>query len=158
MSASKLTPEAQRRIYQAIRAGNYKEVACQFAGISGTTLRNWVNRGKESREAGTDNCKYLHFLRGLEEAEAEAEVRNVAVIQKAAEKQWQASAWMLERRHPGRWARNDKQRLEVKAEVDVNDSSSKDRLQSILDGIAKRLGEEEGDSEFDGGGSESDSV
>ncbi len=158
MSASKLTPETQRRIYQAIRAGNYKEVACQFAGISGTTLRNWVNRGKESREKGNDKCRYYYFLRGLEEAEAEAEVRNVAVIQKAAEKQWQASAWILERRHPERWARNDKQRLEVKAEVDVNDTSSRDRLQGILDGIAQRLGEKESNPDPNGTGSKPDSI
>tara|TARA_R110002167_G_scaffold199684_1_gene402985 strand:+ start:2939 stop:3415 length:477 start_codon:yes stop_codon:yes gene_type:complete len=158
MPASKLNPRVQKRIYQAIRAGNYKEVACQFAGISGTTLRNWVSKGKEADAKGDENSVYYHFFKGLEEAEAEAEVRNVAIVQRAAEKQWQASAWMLERRHPGRWARNDKHRLEVKAEVDVNDSSSKDRLQSLLDGIAERIGTEEGDPESNGGGSKPDSA
>jgi len=159
MSASKLTPKVKQRIYQAIRAGNYKEVACMFAGISATTLRNWVNRGKAATDAESDKDSiYYDFLNGLEEAEAEAEVRNVAIVQKAAEKQWQASAWMLERRHPNRWGRNDKQRLEVSAEVEINDSSSRDKLQGILDGLAKRLREESGDSIPDGGGSESDSV
>lgn len=152
MSASKLTPEAQRRIYQAIRAGNYKEVACQFAGISGTTLRNWVNKGRQSEAKGNDNCVYYHFLKGLEEAEAEAEVRNVAIVQRAAEKQWQASAWMLERRHPDRWSRNDKHRLEVKAEVEVDDRSSRDKLKGLLDGIADRLREDTGDIKPDGTG------
>ena len=87
MSPSKLNPKVQKRIYQAIRAGNYKEVACQFAGISGTTLRNWVNKGKEAYAKGDDKNIYYHFLKGLEEAEAEAEVRNVAIVQRAAEKQ-----------------------------------------------------------------------
>lgn len=154
----KLNPKTQRKIYQAIRAGNYKEVACQFAGISHTTLRNWVKRGEESEAKGNENCIYYHFLKGLQEAEAEAEVRNVAIVQKAAEKQWQASAWMLERRHPDRWSRNDKQRLEVKAEVEVDDNSARDRLQGILDGIAKRLGEEEGNSKPDGTGGEPNSA
>ena len=90
---------------------------------------------------------------GLREAEAEAEVRNVAIVQKAAEKQWQASAWMLERRHPGRWARNDKQRIEMKAEVDVDDRSSKSKLEGILAGISERLREEESDASDDGSGS-----
>ena len=152
MSPSKLNPKVQKRIYQAIRAGNYKEVACQFAGICSTTLRNWVSKGKQSESKGNDNCVYYHFLKGLEEAEAEAEVRNVAIVQRAAEKQWQASAWMLERRHPDRWSRNDKHRLEVKAEVEVDDRSSRDKLKSLLDGIASRLQEDTGDIDIDGTG------
>jgi len=152
MSPSKLNPKVQKRIYQAIRAGNYKEVACQFAGISGTTLRNWVNKGRQSEAKGDDNCVYYHFLKGLEEAEAEAEVRNVAIVQRAAEKQWQASAWMLERRHPDRWSRNDKQRIEVKAEVEIDDRSSRDKLKGLLDGIADRLREDTGDIKPDGAG------
>ena len=84
MPASKLNPRVQKRIYQAIRAGNYKEVACQFAGISGTTLRNWVSKGKEADAKGDENSVYYHFFKGLEEAEAEAEVRNVAIVQRAS--------------------------------------------------------------------------
>ena len=158
MPPSKLNPKVQKRIYQAIRAGNYKEVACQFAGISGTTLRNWVNKGKEAYAKGDDNCVYYHFLKGLEEAEAEAEVRNVAIVQRAAEKQWQASAWMLERRHPDRWSRNDKQRIEVKAEVEVDDRSSRDKLKGLLDGIADRLREDTSDIKPDGTGGGPSSV
>tara|TARA_Y100001938_G_scaffold114142_1_gene156793 strand:- start:298 stop:756 length:459 start_codon:yes stop_codon:yes gene_type:complete len=152
MTPSKLNPKTQRKIYQAIRAGNYRSVACQFAGICENTLRNWEKKGRLAEKEDRKDI-YYHFLVGLREAEAEAEVRNVAIVQKAAEKQWQASAWMLERRHPGRWARNDKQRIEMKAEVDVDDRSSKSKLEGILAGISERIREEESDAGDDGSGS-----
>jgi hypothetical protein len=146
MSGCKLTPSVERKIFQAIRAGNYKETACKWAGIARQTLYVWIKKGEADIEAGKDKTIYAKFVRGLNEALAGAEVHNVAVIQKAAEKQWQASAWMLERRHPERWGRNDKHRLEVKAEVEIDDSSSaKEKLKCILDGIAARLEEKPGD-------------
>lgn len=138
MANNKLTPQTQARIFQAIRAGNYKNTACAWAGISETTLQNWMKKG---RAATDDKDPYARFLAGLNEAIATAEVHNVAIVQKAAEKNWQASAWMLERRHPERWSRNDKQRIEMKAEIDVDGASSKDKLKSLLDGIADRLKE-----------------
>jgi hypothetical protein len=45
--------------------------------------------------------QFATFATAIEEAEADAEVRNVAVIAKAAhDGTWQASAWWLERRRP----------------------------------------------------------
>ena len=46
------------------------------------------------------------------EAEAKGEIRNVAVIQKASNDSWQASAWLLERKHKERWGAN--MNLEIK--------------------------------------------
>ena len=39
-----------------------------------------------------------------EKAEADAEVRNVAIIQRAADTTWQAAAWWLERKHKAEWS------------------------------------------------------
>jgi hypothetical protein len=36
--------------------------------------------------------------------QATSEVRLVALVAKAAQTQWRAAAWLLERRHPERWA------------------------------------------------------
>lgn len=145
---TKLTPSVERKIFQAIRAGNYKETACKWAGITSSCFHRWVKVGEKDLDEGNDKSIHARFVVGLNEALAGAEVHNVAVIQKAAEKQWQASAWMLERRHPERWSRNDKHRVEMKAEVEIDDSTSaKDKLQSLLDGIAARLGETPSDPE-----------
>lgn len=46
---SKLTPDVQERIVNALNAGNYLEVAAGYAGISPSTLHNWIARGKAAR-------------------------------------------------------------------------------------------------------------
>jgi len=48
----------------------------------------------------------LAFLAAVKKAEADAIVRHVANIAKAAQDgQWQASAWWLERRYPAEYGR-----------------------------------------------------
>lgn len=106
---SKLTPEIQEKIVQAIRAGNYIETAAAYAGIDKTTLYDWLKRGARAKTG-----KYREFSNAVEKALAEAEVRDVAIIAKAAEKHWQAAAWRLERKHWQRWGR--KERHEVTGE------------------------------------------
>lgn len=102
---TKLTPETQARIIQALEAGNYFETACGYAGVSATTGYNWMNKGRESTSG-----IYFEFLNAVEKASSNAEARNVALIQQAAKDTWQAAAWWLERRAPDRWGR---QRQEI---------------------------------------------
>jgi len=143
---TKFNATRRKRIVQAIRAGNYASTAFAWAGISETQYYTWLKRGREAIEQGKTTDHYAIFYQEVEEAKAAAEVHNVAVIQKAAEKQWQASAWMLERRHPDRWGRNDKHRVEMKGEIEIDDTASAKRtLESLLDGIAERLRESESD-------------
>jgi hypothetical protein len=49
--------------------------------------------------------KYVMFLDAIEKALADGEIRDVAIVAKAALENWQAAAWKLERRNPGRWGR-----------------------------------------------------
>jgi transposase len=99
---SKLTPETQDRIVQAIQAGNYLEVAAQYAGIGATTLYRWMALGEDE----TADDIYREFRQAVESARSAAEVRNVALIQKAAnDGTWQAAAWYLERTAWQRWGR-----------------------------------------------------
>lgn len=98
---SKLTPETQQKIVQAVASGNYLETAAAYGGITYTTFNNWMNRG-ESRE----RKDYIEFFEAVKKAEADAEVLRVARISKAAnEGNWQADAWYLERRYPNRWGK-----------------------------------------------------
>jgi len=101
------TPERTKRISDFIRAGNYAEVACRVGGISEATYYNWLKRGDSGESP------YTEFLEAIKEAEAEAEARNIALIQRAAQNgTWQAAAWYLERKHGKRWGR--------KSEVEVS--------------------------------------
>jgi hypothetical protein len=91
---SKLTPEVQARIVQALELGATYEQAAGYGGVSYETFRVW----REQNPA---------FSVAVKEAEARAAVRWLQQIEQAAQEgSWQAAAWKLERRYPrdfGRW-------------------------------------------------------
>jgi transposase len=99
---SKLTPEVQARIIEALRAGNYQDTAAAYAGVSRTAFYRWMEQGAQPDAAQP----YKDFRDAVEKARAESEVRNVALIQRAAsDGTWQAAAWFLERSFQQRWGR-----------------------------------------------------
>ena len=95
-----LTPEVQARVCEAIAAGNTRKDAAEYAGVGDSTLRAWLARARQKR----GNGPYRALLAAVKKAEADAVVRNVAIIQKAAGKTWQAAAWWLERKYPENWS------------------------------------------------------
>ncbi len=100
---SKLTTEVQERIVSALRAGNYQDTAASYAGISAKTFYEWMNRGKSDDPAEEI---YSEFREAVLKAKADAEIRDVALIDRAAnDGSWQAAAWKLERKYPQRWGR-----------------------------------------------------
>jgi len=68
---TKRTPETEKKLLDALRGGNTRRAACIYAGISETTFATWLERFSDFRELVTH-------------AEAQVEVRNVAILQKAA--------------------------------------------------------------------------
>lgn len=112
---TKLTPEKQEEIIKYLRAGNYVETAAAYAGLSKASVYNWLRRGRREIERVEDDPKrkirkeeqpYVDFLYAVEKAQAGAEMTSIALINRASEVQWQAAAWRLERKHPGRWGRS----------------------------------------------------
>jgi len=99
----KLNPTIQGIIISRLRAGNYLEIAAASAGIAKSTLHAWLRQGARS-ESGP----YREFSDAVKRAQAEAEVDAVDLISKAANRNWQAAAWRLERKFPARWGRKDK--------------------------------------------------
>ncbi len=97
---SKLTPEITKRLTEAIRAGNYYEAACAYAGIAYSTFREWMVRGEKAKSG-----KYREFVEAITQAEYEAEVRMVALWQKHMPEDYRAIRDFLERRYPDRWGR-----------------------------------------------------
>ena len=82
-------------------------------------VRERIKRGSKERERLEKSSrakprkaerKFLQFLNAVEKAQAGSDIRMVALISKAAETQWQAAAWRLERKNPDQWGR--KQQLE----------------------------------------------
>lgn len=94
--------EAKAKILQAVQSGNYLETAAAYAGIDKTTLYDWLRRGVREKTG-----PFADFSHAVQKALADAEVRDVARIAKAAQAIWQASAWRLERKFPDKWGRRD---------------------------------------------------
>jgi len=116
----KLTPKLKEDLLKMIVTGNYIETAAAFVGIAQTTLREWMRRGE--REAQRLNAdpnarpikseeKYIELSEAIRQAQAESEVRDVVLIGRAAQDQWQAAAWRLERRYPDRWGKKERHEL-----------------------------------------------
>lgn len=99
---TKCTPDRVKRIIDALKGGNTRKASAAYGGIDIDTFGNWMNRGAAGEEPFSD------FSEQVKAAEAEAEVRNVAIIAKAATEKWQAAAWWLERRKPADWAQTTK--------------------------------------------------
>lgn len=97
---SKLTPETQKRITDAIRVGATYELAAQYGGVAYNTFNEWMKAGEA---ADTGNKR--EFYDAVKSAEGEAAIKWLAVIDRAAAEQWQAAAWKLERRYPRDYGR-----------------------------------------------------
>lgn len=134
---SKLTPEVQERLVSAIRQGLKYDTACALAGISYYTMRNWVIAGE-----GAADGIYFNFLTALKKAEAEAEQDLVKSIKDAGKREWQANAWILERRHPERWARRERSE-NVTVNIDL-DQLTDEQLTRIANGesVSSVLGDQ----------------
>jgi hypothetical protein len=93
-----LTPEVEAKILAGIRdAGMSLQTACAWAGISDDTLAR--QRKKDPELAAR-----------VERAREMFKAKMVTLISAAAPKNWNAAAWLLERKHPEEFGR---QRLET---------------------------------------------
>jgi hypothetical protein len=131
-----------------IRAGAYLETAAAAAGISKDTLYAWLREGARGKTP-----ELAAFSDAVEKAAAEAELRDLLTIGKAAAggevlrdvtitrpdgttqrerqlapPQWQAAAWRLERKFPDRYGVARRIRAEVERELE----GVLDRLQEAL--------------------------
>lgn len=117
---TRLTPEVHAKICDAMKIGCYQYEAAQYAGIGENTLVNWLRRGREDLAGGRTKTLHATFLADFEAAEAQAVVRALSVVQRAAASgDWRAAMGWLSRRHPGRWA--DRQHVTAEVAVDAGE-------------------------------------
>jgi len=91
---TKFTEEVKEKIIHAVSKGAPNVLACDYAGINISTMRNWRLLAKEGNE------DYVQFFIRLKEARGNSTVHWLEKIDEASAKgQWQAAAWKLERRH-----------------------------------------------------------
>jgi hypothetical protein len=80
-----MTDPRVQALLTALRVGNTRRAAAAHAGIDHATFYRWLERNATFRDA-------------VEKAEADAEVRFLAIIAQAAPNSWHAASWWLERR------------------------------------------------------------
>jgi transposase len=136
---TKLTPQIQQKIVDAIKAGNYQETAATYAGITPSTFYRWMQQAEQPRAPRP----LREFREAVLEARAQAEVRNVALVQKAAnDGSWQAATWFLERSFQNRWGKNPATKLEVSGpeggnlKMDVSVEHLNAKIEEILGGAS----------------------
>lgn len=104
---SDMIANAKALCVKAVAEGNTHLNAAACAGIAQQTFYRWRDKDREFRER-------------LEKATAEAQALCVKLIRSAAKQgNWQASAWLLERRHPEEWGRHDRVDLTNQATLNV---------------------------------------
>lgn len=104
---TKLTPEIQKKIVEAILGGNYFEVACVYAGVPKATAYEWIARGEGTDPDRPPNELYAQFADAVRHAEARAEIYAVTIIRQGFPDNPRLALDYLARRHADRWGPKD---------------------------------------------------
>lgn len=143
----KLTPEIEKKILDAIRMGNYLETAAAYANIARSTFYNWIKRGEKEIQRVNQNprCKikksekpFVDFKHKVDQALAEAEMRDVQIILRAASDDWRAAAWRLERRYPDKWSKKDRHEVTGQDGGPIEIKNYKETLKRKIESMAQR--------------------
>lgn len=96
-----LTPEIQEIIVKALHLGATHRLAGLAAGIGESTFYTWMALGRD-----TGASPYLEFLNAVKIAEGAGAVECLEKLAVASrDGNWQAAAWVLERRYPAEYGR-----------------------------------------------------
>jgi hypothetical protein len=122
---TKLTPEIIQQVAELLPTLLYLESVGDCLGVSRITWRGWVKRGaKESARLAKPGARpraretlYVEFFYSYKKALAQAEADSLERVRQAGVTQWQAAAWLLERRNPQRWAANRRELQRLAAQV-----------------------------------------
>lgn len=123
-----------------VRSGLFIQQACLAAGVSMRTFQEW--RQKDPRLSAS-----------LKKAEAEFERVHIQNITTHAAKDWKASAWMLERKYPQRYAKREAPEVKVRQSVEVSQpvaAITVDELQeaaTILEGLGFKINGQQGEEQ-----------
>jgi len=160
----KLTQGMIDTIVNCLRLGSYIETAAILAGIDKNTFYAWLKKGRAKPRS-----MYGKLLRSVLVAQQEAKIRDLTIIDKAAngrpakfmrdengkimfndkgralieeeslEPDWSASAWRLERRFPKEWGRSDKNVVELDVILDEGDELTDKDIEKNNKDLSERV-------------------
>lgn len=124
----KLTPAVQKMILDALDIGAPYRIAANSAGISKTSMDDWVKIGEDDSTEGR-STKYSAFSALVKKHVAIAACKKIKTIDFASLKEWQAAAWLLERRFPDEFGRHSQLDLNAKENLDFSAMTEKEILE-----------------------------
>lgn len=113
-NAYKLTREIISRVQELTAIGVPIEIMAPALGVSDVSIYNWKKRGerisKKKSQPRKDHDKLcVELFRARKKGINQFIANNLLHINRAAPKNWQASAWLLERRFPEHFGRIERQ-------------------------------------------------
>jgi hypothetical protein len=119
-----LTKKKQAEICQYISEGNTITDACILSGVAMSTVMDWRRKGreeeKEIKKKGrlkSKKYKYLEFLEATKKAEIGFKAHHIKKIDDESEKNWIASAWLLERKFYKEFGKKYNVDAKIKAKI-----------------------------------------
>ena len=107
----------RREVCALVAAGCGLPDAARYVGCAPSTIRREALRNEDFHEA-------------LRRAEMAGQLESLRTIRKAAASNWRAAAWLLERTHPERFAKQDVKTLKP------------DEVDAVIDRLAETIAEE----------------
>ena len=110
----KFTEEARARYIAALKTGAPKRLAAEYAGISVSSARLWLEKGEaavEAEESGSTltpvGREFADFYRMVTMEESGKAVEWAGLVEKLGRwtQDWRAIAWLLEKRFPNDYGR-----------------------------------------------------
>lgn len=126
-TASKLTPEVEKKIINVLSIGGYLDDACAFAGVTYQTFRKWIKAGARGQPGYAEFVQKIHQARATFQIESLGRIREAGMgeehvhetvdpktgkvierkVVKGKGKQWTADAWRLERLRPHKYGQRN---------------------------------------------------
>ena len=128
------------KILEGVDSGVSYRSVCGYAGISEPSFYGWLKKGKEDQLSGIKSPHNL-FYEELQKHLVGVEVELVKSLK--LDKDWRAKAFILERRFPETWGKQEK--VEEKEEVQPIVYNIKNLSDEELDELIKRTEKQDED-------------
>lgn len=126
---SKLTPELNQAFAESIALGMPVKYACDMHGINADTYHRWMKAGEKESEP-----KYVQFYESIKKAQSQFIAHNLTIIKNAAQAQWLPAAWLLERKAPSDFGRN-----QTKIKLELKNDCATDKALSLVDQVIDKV-------------------
>lgn len=105
VNKTKLNPDLISTMAKLFELGCTAKATYDAVRVSDTAYMRWIKVGEEAAEKDRENLTpweilCIELVEKTNQAQAKFQKKNLTIIEKAAPKTWQASAWLLERRNP----------------------------------------------------------